>query len=45
MKKLKRFGKGAVAGGVAEGVFVGDGDAGWNICDFQWTNRDRKRYK
>jgi len=33
-EKLKRFGKGAVAGGVAEGVFVGDVEEAGTFGDF-----------
>ena len=33
-EKLKRFGKGAVAGGVAEGVFVGDVEEAGSFGDF-----------
>ena len=44
-EKLKRFGKGALAGGVAEGVFVGDVEEAGTFGDFLGGPTEMKEIK
>jgi hypothetical protein len=42
---MRRFGQGALAGGAAEAVFVGDVEDAGTFGDWlRWTYRNRKRY-